>query len=264
MFYFKSFESDTTQRCVRPANRYETDEFASERFVWSSSTGNVADPDKSGRSTRVPLTWNIFLRSTWTHFVDLIWKHSTGFFSTWKKKVQTLRNESAIFRTFDPSNSSARNFSNKMTSVIVGFHCFTQWICNSMWNCAKEDERLHLLAEHHQKRAKAHQRSQLALTDRPRPVDKKIQIFLPMEKKVERVQLVAFLLTFYFWKTNIKTGKADVIDNSLNWWIWWKKNSSDPQVHRTYYANDSQNVSFALGFFFSSAPLNHLLKLATS
>ena len=124
MFYFKSFESDTTQRCVRPANRYETDEFASERFVWSSSTGNVADPDKSGRSTRVPLTWNIFLRSTWTHFVDLIWKHSTGFFSTWKKKVQTLRNESAIFRTFDPSNSSARNFSNKMTSWDRGISLF--------------------------------------------------------------------------------------------------------------------------------------------
>ena len=88
MFYFKSFESDTTQRCVRPANRYETDEFASERFVWSSSTGNVADPDKSGRSTRVPLTWNIFLRSTWTHFVDLIWKHSTGFFPRGKRRCK--------------------------------------------------------------------------------------------------------------------------------------------------------------------------------
>ena len=251
MFYFKSFESDTTQRCVRPANRYETDEFASERFVWSSSTGNVADPDKSGRSTRVPLTWNIFLRSTWTHFVDLIWKHSTGFFPRGKRRCKHCEMNQLFLELLIRPTLPPGIFQTKWRRGIVGFHCFTQWICNSMWNCAKEDERLHLLAEHHQKRAKAHQRSQLALTDRPRPVDKKIQIFLPMKKKVERVQLVAFLLTFYFWKTNIKTGKADVIDNSLNSWNWWKKNSSDPQVHRTYYANDSQNVSFALGFFFS-------------
>jgi hypothetical protein len=33
MFYLKFMESDSTQRCVRPANRYETDEFASQRFV---------------------------------------------------------------------------------------------------------------------------------------------------------------------------------------------------------------------------------------
>ena len=156
-------------------------------------------------------------------------------------------------------------FQTKWRRGIVGFHCFTQWICNSMWNCAKEDERLHLLAEHHQKRAKSHQRSQLELTYRPRPVDKKIQIFLPMKKKGGACPIGGFPIDFLFLENEYQNRKSRC-DRQLSKLMKLMEeefigSSSASDILCKWF---SERVVCSWIFFFSSAPLNHLLKWATS